>query len=149
VEGGLPIVLSQTFRAIIHSRMTAGIAKYKSQYRGADVVLFEPDADDSEIFFTNVFSYGTRVRLCEHAYRRTRRDLLRRRYELAPLLERHGLRLRLDVLKDEERRLGTRLRRPAGRLPALWLLPETAADLRETLVDLRRWTVGKERAGAA
>ncbi len=69
VEGGLPIVLSQTFRAIIHSRMAVGISKYRNQYRDADVVLFEPDADDSEIFFTNIFSYSTRAGLCEHAYR--------------------------------------------------------------------------------
>ena len=59
--------------------MTVGISKYRNQYPGADVVLFEPDADDSEIFFTNIFSYATRQRLCEHAYRRTRRDLLKRR----------------------------------------------------------------------
>jgi predicted acylesterase/phospholipase RssA len=139
VEGGLPVVLSQTFRAIIHSRMTAGIAKYRSQYRGADVVLFEPDADDSEIFFTNVFGYATRQRLCEHAYARTRRDLLRRRATLEPILARHGIRLNEAVLGDPDRRLCMRLARPASRLPAQWRLPAEAAELRETLVDLRRW----------
>ena len=148
VEGGLPIVLSQTFRAIIHSRMTAGIAKYKSQYRDADVLLFEPDADDSEIFFTNIFGYATRARLCEHAYQRTRRDLLRRHHELAPVLERHGLALRLEVLRDESRRLGTRLPRAAERLPAPWRLAETAAELRDALVDLRRWLGRKQRPAA-
>jgi predicted acylesterase/phospholipase RssA len=139
VEGGLPVVLSQTFRAIIHSRMTAGIAKYRAQYRGADVVLFEPDADDSEIFFTNVFGYATRQRLCEHAYARTRRDLLKRRAALVPVLARHGIRLNEDVLADPDRRVSMRLGRPASRLPAQWRLPGEAAELRETLVDLRRW----------
>jgi NTE family protein len=144
VEGGLPVVLSQTFRAIIHSRLTAGIAKYRGQYKGADVVLFEPDADDSEIFFTNIFGYATRRRLCAHAYERTRRDLLRRRHELGPLLARHGIRLRLDVLQDESRRLGVPARRPSRGVPAPWRLPSAAADLRDTLVDLRRW-LAKER----
>ncbi len=139
VEGGLPVVLSQTFRAIIHSRMAVGISKYWSQYRDADVVLFEPDADDSEIFFTNIFGYGTRARLCEHAYQRTRHDLRRRRQSLLPVLERHGLGLREDVLADPSRRIGLRLKRRAGLPPAPWRLAETAADLRETLVDLRRW----------
>jgi hypothetical protein len=32
-----------------------------------------------------------------------------------------------------------RLARPASRLPAQWSLPAEAAELRETLVDLRRW----------
>lgn len=148
VDGGLPVVLSQTFRAIIHSRMTVGLSKYKTHYRDADVVLFEPDADDSEIFFTNIFSYATRRRLCEHAYRRTRRDLLKRRYELSPLFERHGLSLRLDVLQDESRRLDLRHARPGDGRPAPWRLPETAADLRETLVDLKRWIARRDARGA-
>ncbi len=147
VEGGLPVVLSQTFRAIIHSRMTAGIAKYRTQYKGADVVLFEPDADDSEIFFTNIFGYATRKRLCEHAYVRTRRDLLKRRATLEPLLARHGIRLKADVLEDPDRRLSMRLGRPPSRMPAPWRLPTEAADLRETLVDLRRW-LAKDPPGA-
>jgi predicted acylesterase/phospholipase RssA len=144
VEGGLPVVLSQTFRAIIHSRMAVGLSKYRTQYPGSDVVLFQPDPDDSETFFTNIFSYATRQRVCEHAYRRTRRDLLRRQHELAPLFARHGIRLRLDVLHDTSRRLGMRLdRRMPGRF---WDtgLPETAAELRGAMVDLRRW-IERER----
>jgi predicted acylesterase/phospholipase RssA len=43
VEGGLPVILSQTFRALIHSRMKVGMAKYDTQYADRDVVLFEPD----------------------------------------------------------------------------------------------------------
>src|SRR6185503_20006768 len=46
VEGGLPMVLSQTFRAVIHSRMAAGLSKYRTQYPGRDVVLFQPERDD-------------------------------------------------------------------------------------------------------
>ena len=145
VEGGLPVVLSQTFRAIIHSRMAVGLSKYRTQYRGADVVLFEPDADDSEIFFTNIFSYATRQRVCEHAYARTRHDLLKRRHELEPILARHGMRLRIAVLEDESRRLklGGWGGRGAPRLRG------TAQELRDTLVDLRRWVEArKARAGA-
>jgi len=148
VEGGLPVVLSQTFRAIIHSRMAVGISKYRSQYRDADVVLFEPDADDSEIFFTNIFSYSTRAALCEHAYDRTRRDLLRRRHELEPLLARHGVRLRIDVLQDASRRIGLKPGPRQKALPAMWRLPTAAAELRDTLVELRRWLAAKDRAPA-
>ena len=146
VDGGLPVVLSQTFRAIIHSRMAVGISKYRGLYRDADVVLFEPDADDSEIIFTNIFSYATRTRLCEHAYQRTRRDLLRRRHELEPAFARHGVRLRVDVLKDATRRIWVRPRGGPG--PFAAGLPETAADLRETLVELRRWLAARDRAPA-
>jgi predicted acylesterase/phospholipase RssA len=105
VEGGLPVVLSQTFRAIIYSRMQAGMGKYATEFKGADVVLFEPNRDDADMFFTNVFSYASRRRLSEHAYQKTRAELWRRRDELGPILARHGMRLRLDVLRDTERRL--------------------------------------------
>ncbi len=147
VDGGLPVVLSQTFRALIHSRMAVGLSKYRRQYRGADVVLFEPDSDDSEIFFTNIFSYSTRTRLCEHAYQRTRRDLLRRRLELEPILACHGLALKVDLLKDRDRRIGRRPRYPPGAL-APWQLPEAAGDLRDTLVELRRWLAARQRTAA-
>ena len=134
VEGGLPVILSQAFRAIIHSRMAAGLAKYKTQYRGAEVVLFEPEPDDSEIFFTNIFSYASRQRVCEHAYERTRLDLVKRADELQPILARHGIRMRWEVLHDTGRRLNMRRRPPR----ALQQLKMTARDLRDTLVDLRR-----------
>lgn len=137
VEGGLPVVLSQTFRAIIHSRMQAGLSKYEAQYRGADVLLFEPTSDDAEMFFTNLFSYSTRRRVCEHAYQRTRLDLLKRRHELEPLFARHGIMLNIDVLKDNNLTLGSKehgTRQGQGEK-----LRGVALDLADTLADLQRW----------
>jgi predicted acylesterase/phospholipase RssA len=101
VDGGLPVVLAQTFRSIIHSRMQVGLSKYKTDYKNADVVLFEPNSDDAEMFFTNMFSYSSRRHLCEHAYQKTRTELYRRRHELGPILAKHGIRLRLDLLKEK------------------------------------------------
>ena len=135
VEGGLPTVLSQTFRAVIHSRMAAGLAKYRTQYPGRDVVLFQPEPDDGEIFLTNIFSYATRQRVCEHAYERTRRDLVKREAELAPVLARHGIRYRRDVLADPHRRLAIDFSRRARG----GALSRAASDLQGTLSDLQRW----------
>jgi NTE family protein len=101
VAGGLPAVLSQTFRALIYSRMQVGMAGYARQYRGADVLLFQPRRDDAEMFFTNVFSYANRHRVFRHAYQSTLRDLRARRKELAPKLARHGISIRDEVLRRE------------------------------------------------
>ena len=130
-DGGLPVVLSQTFRAIIHSRMRVGMDRYRHQYGNADVVLFEPTRDDAEMFFTNVFSYRDRRRLCEHAYQQTRRDLYRRRHELRPILERHGLSLNLRVLKDHRHSL-----LPTDKARHL---RSAAAALDESLAELEQW----------
>jgi predicted acylesterase/phospholipase RssA len=102
-HGGLPTVLSQTFRALIQSRMQVGMRTYKRSYPDTDVLLFEPDRSDDELFFKNVFRYADRKRLAEHAYQRTRRDLLANADGLRRILDRHGLRLRVDVLEDRSR----------------------------------------------
>jgi len=104
-QGGLPLILSQTFRAMIQSRMEAGFRKYFSSHPVADLMLMEPDRDDEEVFFTNIFSYADRKALCEHAYQASRRDLLARADALRPILERRGMSLNMDLLKDEDRTL--------------------------------------------
>ena len=101
LRGGLPVVLSQTFRSIIHSRMRVGMQHYAHLYEGADVVLFEPSHGDEEMFFSNVFSYADRENMCEHAYQHTREDLRRRADDLEPLLARHGVTLNRAVLESE------------------------------------------------
>ena len=104
-EGGLPLILSQTFRAMIQSRMEAGFRKYFSSHPAADLLLMEPDRDDEEVFFTNIFSYADRKALCEHAYQASRRDMLARADVLCPILERRGMSLNMDLLKDKNRTL--------------------------------------------
>ena len=101
--GGLPAVLSQTFRTLLQSRMQVGLARYAQQYPDIDQLVFEPNPEDAELFFTNAFSFATRRRICEIAYRNTLADLHRRRDVLGPMLAAHGLRLREDIIDDPER----------------------------------------------
>ena len=103
LDGGLPTVMSQTFRALIQSRMQVGMAQYGIRYPYSDRLLVEPDRDDEAMFFVNVFSYTGRRRLVNHAYQRTRHDLLAHASRLTPLLARHGITLRVDRLRDERR----------------------------------------------
>jgi len=103
VNRGLPTVLSQALRTIIRSRLGAGFNSYESRYPEADVFLFEPPSDDYRMFFTNVFAFSSRVLICDHAYRAMRRQMLERQQTLAPVLEKHGLRLRVEFLGDGDR----------------------------------------------
>lgn len=103
LEGGLPVVLSQTFRTLVYSRMVVGMRKYQHDYPKADVALFMPDRDDPKMFFTNVFSYANRRRVCEHAYQTTRQDLLANLEELEPVFARHKIHVSRDVLEDSSR----------------------------------------------
>ncbi|PKQ75989.1 patatin-like phospholipase family protein [Aeromonas sobria] len=134
VDSGLPVVLAQTFRAMIHSRMHVGMDRYRHEYPAADALLFEPSGADSEMFFTNVFSYRDRRRLCEHAFQRTRSDLWARREVLAPVLAKHGLELNLAALEDKERTLLT----PSS---------SSVAALDKSLEQLQHWFAKRYRHG--
>lgn len=97
---GLPTVLSQTFRTLVHSRLEVGMAAYERRFADRDVVLIEPRRDDYKMFLTNIFGLAERREVCEHAYQATRRNLLERYDELAPVFARHGVTLRKDVLLE-------------------------------------------------
>ena len=142
VDGGLPTVLSQTFRTILKSRMQVGLDKYQQQYPATDLVLFEPNPDDGAMFFTNVFSYDSRLDLTAHAYRATLDDLRRRRAEIEPLLARRGIGLRHEILEDRKRTLFDSLgpRKPRGN--------RATAKLHRVLDDLEAVIKPKRKAVA-
>ena len=129
MQEGLPAVLSQTFRTLLQSRMQASLSRYARHYDHADVVLFEPNPDDGELFFTNVFSYDKRQRVAELAYRSTLADLRARREILAPIFARHGLSLRGHVIDDTRRKLMDGLRDKPARTPAASRLARALDDL--------------------
>jgi hypothetical protein len=130
-QGGLPVVLSQTFRTLLQSRMQVGLAKYAQQYPGIDQMVFEPNEDDGEMFFTNIFSYSSRKRVCEHAFRSTLADLRLRRDVLGPLLQRHGLRLRDEIIDDPDRSVAQGLRKPPRQTDATARLRRALDDVEE------------------
>ncbi len=146
MDGGLPVVLSQTFRAMIHSRMEIGMERYSHQFPNSDIVLFEPQHGDGDFFFTNPFSYSSRRRLCEHAYQRTREELWVRRHELMPMFERHGLELNLDCLRNPTLTLMNR-NLPAPSRPRS--VVSRVDNLEDTLEDLERFVrISKTRQTA-
>ena len=112
---GLPVILGQTFRAIIHSRMQVGMATYGARFPQADMVLLQPDRHDERLFFANVFRYSGRQQLVEHAYQRTRRDLLARHEAFSAVLKRHGLALDTRILRQRGRTFATAARERARR----------------------------------
>ena len=135
VEGGLPIVLSQTFRSLIHSRLELGMKGYDNSHPGTDILLFEPDHRDPAMFLANTFGYGQRRRLAEHAYQRTRADLRSRRGALSVTLARHGLMLN-DLALDDSHRTLIKQRRPVAgtrTARALRRLDEVLDDLQSRL----------------
>ncbi|MFD0738309.1 patatin-like phospholipase family protein [Lysobacter koreensis] len=130
-SGGLPAVLSQTFRTLLQSRMQVGLARYTQQYPNIDQLVFEPNADDGELFFANAFSFSARRRICEIAYRNTLADLRNRADVLRPLLAAHDIRLRDEILADQQRSILDGIAPPVRDT-------ETTARLKRTLDDVEQ-----------
>jgi hypothetical protein len=107
--------------------MQVGLAKYSQQYPDIDQLIFEPNSNDGEMFFTNVFSFSNRRRVCQLGYRNTLQDLRNRAESLEPVLAAHGIRLRHDVLNDRHRLVLSGL----GKAPPR--STETTARLRRAL----------------
>lgn len=138
-EGGLPAVLSQTFRTLLQSRMQVGLARYVQQYPGVDQLVFEPNETDGDLFFTNAFSFASRRRVCQLGYRNALDDLRARRAELEPMLAAHGLSLR-DAVLDEANRTVL-----SGLPPAPPRSTETTARLRRALDDAEHLVARRRR----
>ena len=102
LRGGLPSVLSQTVRTLIHSRLQLGVQSYEGKYPDADVILIEPARDDYEDFFSNIFSFSSRKGVCERAWNATRRSLLQRADHIQTVLDRYDLKLDREFLEDPE-----------------------------------------------
>ena len=129
VDGGLPGVLSQTFRSMIHSRLVLGMKQYETLYPNTDIILIEPDHRDPEMYLANTFSYAQRRHLAEHAYQETRQMLRSQKTNLSAKLARHGISFRHDVLDDPGRHLSA-LPKPATQLG------RSMASLQKTMADL-------------
>ena len=131
IDGGLPAVMSQTFRAMIHSRLELGMKHYEHSYPQTDIVLLEPDHRDTDMFLANTFSYRQRRQMAEHAYQSTRHMLRSRKTTLATQLARHGISLKMDILDDPKRQL-------VAPVPAATRVGRAIASLEEIMNDLTR-----------
>lgn len=133
VDGGLPAVLSQTFRSMIHSRLELGMKHYEHAYPDTDIVLIEPDHRDAELFLANTFSYAQRRQLAEHAYQKTRDMLRSRQTTLSAKLAKHDISLNLEVLEDSRRHLVSERPAPTRLGRAINSLEEIMEDLSHAL----------------
>lgn len=100
VDEGLPLVLSQTFRTLVHSRMQTGFRAYQHVFPDAHTILLEPDMSDRSLFFSNIFSFSNRQAICARAYDATRSWLRDHADAVEPVLARHGMTLNGAVLAD-------------------------------------------------
>lgn len=109
LHSGMGNVLAQSYRTMVSSRLDSGLKNLRREYPSGELLIFEPTRAQARMFMSSVFSFSARKQICEQAYQATRAYLLKN-YELmshkmAPL----GVNIRLDLLEDPHRTLGTGL----------------------------------------
>jgi NTE family protein len=135
-SASLPTILAQTIRTAIRSRMAVGLEKYSVAFPKAHVMLFEPRQSDAAVFMTSILSLRNRRKICELAYLQTRSDLLSKKADIAPVLAKFGLKLRLKALSAEATPIVGVTPRQKPRKPKT--LDAAAMQLRHAMDDLVR-----------
>ncbi len=100
-EKGMPSVVDQTVRMILHSRMVESVADVKRRFPDVEVMMVEPDADDYSMFFYNVARFSARVATARIGYLAAHARLTQDFDRWKAVLGRHGLSIRRDIMDRE------------------------------------------------
>jgi predicted acylesterase/phospholipase RssA len=94
-DRGLPAVLNQTFRAVLHTRLDLGMSAFlhDESFRG-DIVLLEARETDSQFFDLGPLTFWKREAAVDHGLNSVRQTLADEAERLAPVFARCGLEFR-------------------------------------------------------
>jgi NTE family protein len=89
-DKGLLWVFNQAFRMRSESRLRAGLARYRAEHPGAQVLLLEPDPSDATLFMHSPMNFAARRAILTHAYTTTYQALRIPSSPLRRLIEQRG-----------------------------------------------------------
>jgi predicted acylesterase/phospholipase RssA len=93
-DRGLGAVVSQTVRALLHTRLELGVlASLGSREFRGDIVVIEAGEEDAHFFDLNPLVFWRRREAIHHGLESVRASLAARAAELGPVLARYGLEL--------------------------------------------------------
>jgi predicted acylesterase/phospholipase RssA len=104
-EMGVPAIANQTFRLLLHQRLHGVVDFWNEKYPGVDIVLFEPELDDSLMFNTSIMNYSRRMDIASHGFETVTARLADDYEHLKSLAERHGIKLSATRLRRVVRKV--------------------------------------------
>ncbi len=101
-EMGPGVVLDQTFRSLLHSRLELGVKRLAldPRFRG-DLLLIEPTEDNAEMFNISPIDFWRRAVAAETGYLSVKATLERHHARITRIFEAHGFRTNLQRLKED------------------------------------------------
>ncbi|MCB9732985.1 MAG: patatin-like phospholipase family protein [Deltaproteobacteria bacterium] len=98
---GMAVVINQSFRTLLHSRLRLGIEKLRldETFRG-DVILIEPAETDSRFFAMNPLAFWHRGAAAEHGFQSVKASLAKHDHTLRKILGAYGIEADIDAIGD-------------------------------------------------
>ncbi|TNF32329.1 MAG: hypothetical protein EP329_10675 [Deltaproteobacteria bacterium] len=103
-DHGMPMIINQAFRTLLHSRLRLGIEKLKmdESFRG-DVILIEPTETDARFFNMNPVAFWERSAAAEHGFQSVKQSLAKHDHTLKKILASYGIVVDINAIGDNLR----------------------------------------------
>ena len=118
-QKGLPSVLDQAFKLILHSRMRSGFEMALQKAPHVDVVMIEPHERDFKMFFYNILRYSARIILAKHGFEGAREIIESNFEDLRSVFAKHDIELSRERLDETFEALNQDERSPSVAVAAL------------------------------
>ena len=98
---GMPVIINQAFRTLLHSRLRLGIEKLRidESFRG-DIILVEPTETDARFFAMNPLAFWERGAAAEHGFQSVKQSLSKHDHTLRRILSAYGIAVDVDAMGD-------------------------------------------------
>jgi len=102
-DNGVFGVLNQVFRTLYHSRLSYAIQRYAEDksFKG-DIILIEPEEDDTTFFQMNPFAFWNRASAARQGFESVRNSIESRFDDLDTILSAYGIQISKDVVEQDE-----------------------------------------------
>lgn len=105
-DNGVFGVFNQVFRCLYHSRLMYAIDRYRQDpnFKG-DIILIEPEENDSYFFEMNPFAFWTRAKAAKLGFESTYRSINSRFDEIKAILGSYGIDMSRELVDNDEAKM--------------------------------------------
>ncbi len=101
VDQGLPVVLRQVLRVMLHAGLRYHIKTVRRQYPEVDIILIEPRPDDQRMFQYDLMDYANRLRVMHYGFESVAEHLADQYAYVSHILGRHQIAFSPALVNEE------------------------------------------------
>ena len=100
-EKGIRLVADQTLRILGYSGLQYHVKQLRRRHPEVDIVLIEPQADASDMFYYNIMRYSSRLKVARHGFESVTLDLAADYSKFKEILSRHKIPITRRLVIEE------------------------------------------------